>query len=164
MKTGCCSQTCLTRTILGGIIFLCWTLAGCAGMNADLDMVKSMSAGTMDRQEEITALELHRLLTDHFGRVFIKLSDTRYILPDNGKVATLSRVRHNADWDCDDYAIAAMVPLRNYAFGVMYITTSNGYRHVVNVFVNRYREIVYWEAQTCQYYRGQFHKPELILF
>lgn len=163
MKTGSC-QTCFTRLILGGIIFLGWTLAGCAGMNADLDRVRSMSAGTIDHQEEITSLDLHRLLTDHFGKVHIKLSDTKYILPDNGKVASLSRVSHNEGWDCDDYAIAAMVPLRNYAFGVMFITTSNGYRHVVNVFVNRFREIVYWEAQTSQYYHGQFHKPELILF
>ena len=68
-------------------------------------------------------------MTGYFGNVFIKLSDAKYALPDNTKVAALSRFHVRQDWDCDDYAIAAMVPMRNYAFGVMYITTP-GERHV----------------------------------
>lgn len=164
MKNKSSKKSGLTSMIHVAVMTSLLLLSGCAGRNADFDMVRSMSNGTIDHQEKITSLELFRLLTEHFGKVFIKLSDTHYTLPDNGKVAQLSKIQHNKDWDCDDYAIAAMVPLRNYAFGTMYVTTAAGSKHVMNVFVNRNREIVYWEAQTNQYYAGQFHKPELILF
>jgi len=164
MKSNTHRKSCVANLIHIAVISSLLLLSGCAGRNADFDMLKSMSNGTIDHHEEITALELFRLLTDHFGEVHIKLSDSSYSLPDNGKVAQLSHIRHNKDWDCDDYAIAAMVPLRNYAFGAMYVTTSSGYKHVLNVFVNRKKEVVYWEAETNQYYAGQFHKPELILF
>lgn len=123
---------------------------------------------------EISAYELHKILTAHFGYVRIKMSDSQYILPDNNQVIQLSAPSRyelygaaksiREKWDCDDYAIAAMAPMRNYAFGVMYITTTNNARHVINVFVNNKKEIIYWEPQTCRYYNGQFYKPELILF
>lgn len=164
MKSNTHRKSCVANLIRIAVISSLLLLSSCAGKNADFDMVRSMSNGTIDHHEEITALELYRLLTDHFGKVFIKLSDTMYTLPDNGKVARLSQIQHNRDWDCDDYAIAAMVPLRNYAFGAMYVTTAGGNKHVLNVFVNHNKEIVYWEAQTNQYYAGQFRKPELILF
>lgn len=155
-------------------VFLAFSLSSCAGTNANIDMLMSMVDGNIDRKEVITSAELHKILTDHFGQVRIKLSDTSYFLPDNGKVAQLTDFVYcsphegfgdrPANWDCDDYAIAAMVPLRNYAFGAMYVTTTNGKPHVLNVFVNLKKEVVYWEPQNCQYADVQFYRPELIIF
>jgi hypothetical protein len=137
--------------------------AACSSHQTDADMLVmanlARNAGT-----EISAHELHKILTGYFGNVFIKLSDAKYALPDNERVAALSQFHSRQDWDCDDYAIAAMVPMRNYAFGVMYITTAQGERHVANVFINQKREVVFWEAQKNELYRGKFHKPELIVF
>ena len=112
----------------------------------------------------ISAHELHRLLSDRFGRVFIKLSDAAYTLPDKQQVAQLSRMGEKEGWDSADYAIAAMVPLRNYAFGAMYTNGGQGSRRVINVFVTRSREIVFWEARNCTSYHGRLEKPELIVF
>ncbi len=154
---------------------VCSLLSSCSsGYDASLDMDMALASGDIDKQEKISARELQEILFSHFGRVSISLTDTEYVLPDNGKVAQLSQSvfldpiggnsgRH-AGWDCDDYAIAALLPLRGYAFGIMFVTTANGDRHALNVFVNYKREIIYWEPQTRQYYQGQFHKPELIIF
>jgi len=114
--------------------------------------------------KSISAYELHKLLTTHFGNVFIKLSDSKYALPSNKYVESMSNFNYREDWDCDDYAIAALVPMRNYAFGAMYITTARGERHVANLFVNQNLELVFWDAQKNEVYRGKFHKPELIIF
>ena len=53
-------------------------------------------------------------------------------------------------WDgtTNDYAIAAMVPLRNYAFGAMFVTLSDGKKRVVNVFVNDKEEVVFWDSKN----------------
>lgn len=136
----------------------------CSYHKTDVDMYVSITNGTMDTQSEITAQELHKILTGYFGNVFIKLSDANYKLPNKAKVAALSHFQVKQDWDCDDYAFAAMVPMRNYAFGMMYITTSEGNRHVANVFINQNREVVFWEPQKNEVYNGKFHKPELIVF
>ena len=74
------------------IVTALFLLAGCAGRNADLDMIRSMSNGNIDRQEQISAVELYKILTDHFGKVLIKLSDSKYTLPDNGKVVQLKKI------------------------------------------------------------------------
>lgn len=138
--------------------------AACATHQTDTSMMVTAPRENRATGSEISALELHKILTGYFGNVFIKLSDAKYTLPDNAKVVALSQFQNRQDWDCDDYAIAAMVPMRNYAFGVMYITTDHGERHVANVFVNQNREIMFWEAQKNEYYHGKFHKPELIVF
>lgn len=136
----------------------------CSYHPTNVDMYVTINNKATPAGNEITAHELHKILTGYFGNVFIKLSDAKYTLPDNARVAELSRFQDRRDWDCDDYAIAAMVPMRNYAFGVMYITTARGERHVANVFVNEKREIMFWEPQKNEYYQGKFHKPELIVF
>ncbi|MHB8810430.1 MAG: hypothetical protein ACYC9M_10510 [Desulfobulbaceae bacterium] len=138
--------------------------AACSYHKTDVEMFVSISHENRGGGNEISAYELHKILTGYFGNVFIKLSDAKYALPDNAKVEALSQFHDRQDWDCDDYAIAAMVPMRNYAFGVMYITTARGERHVANVFVNQNREIMFWEAQKNELYQGKFHKPELIVF
>ena len=138
--------------------------AACSYHKTDVDMFVSISHESRDAGNEISAYELHKILTAYFGNVFIKLSDAKYALPSNSNVTAMSRFHSRQDWDCDDYAIAAMVPMRNYAFGVMYITTARGERHVANVFVNQNREIMFWEAQKNEMYHGKFHKPELIVF
>ncbi len=156
------------------VLLILSLLCSCVGADANDDMMRSIASGDINREDHISARELKQILIAHFGDVKIMFSDPQYVLPDNGKVVQLSNLVHcgtnqgttlkTTDWDCDDYAIAALVPLRNYAFGAMFVTTSNGIRHALNVFVNHKREVVYWEPQTCQYYRGQFYKPELILF
>jgi hypothetical protein len=138
--------------------------AACSYHKTDVDMFVSISHDANNVGSEISAHELHKILTAYFGNVFIKLSDAKYALPANSKVAAMSRFQSRQDWDCDDYAIAAMVPMRNYAFGMMYITTAKGDRHVANVFVNQNREVMFWEAQKNELYNGKFHKPELIVF
>lgn len=160
--------------LLGAGILLLGLLTSCATHEAEFDMMRSMANGDINREKIISATELQQILYDHFGRVQIRFSDTEYTLPDNGKVAQLGGTGHcepghdnvirPKDWDCDDYAIAALVPLRNYAFGAMFVTTENGRRHALNVFVNYKKEVVYWEPQTCQYFHGRFYKPDLILF
>lgn len=147
-------------------------LAGCAGSNAGMDMIRAKANGNIEKTARISAQELGRILNTHFGTVDVKFTDNEYILPDNGKVAELSNSANCGSgpdnladgWDCDDYAIAAMVPLRNYAFGTMYVKTASNGRHAMNVFVNRNMEVVYWEPQTCDYYHGTFYKPDLIFF
>lgn len=154
------------------VFFMLILLTGCAGTTARMDMLMSRANGTINQSEKISAEELYSIICNHFGKVNVKLIDDEYTLPDNGKVSELSEnaaVQNNDDptvsnWDCDDYAIAAMVPLRNYAFGAMYVKTASGRRHAMNVFVNRNREVVYWEPQARDYYRGRFHKPDLIIF
>lgn len=165
----------LKKTMVYFGAFLCsLLLISCGGTNANMDMLMSMANGNIQKEQVISSEELHKILTEHFGPVRIKLSDSQYSLPDNGKVAQLEDFIHcspyasqadkPANWDCDDYAIAAMVPLRNYAFGAMYVTTTEGKHHVMNVFVNYKKEVVYWEPQTCQYSDEQFYAPELIIF
>ncbi len=154
----------MKTTIQAVIMISLLLLAGCGGVNTLQRGQLSSPDRVVAHQDEITALELYRLLTEYFGDVVIKLSDSKYMLADNRQVAQLCKIRHNPDWDCDDYAIAALVPLRNYAFGAMFVITADGYRHALNIFVNRNREIFFWEPQTNQYYAGQFRKPELILF
>lgn len=150
-------------------------LGACSGYNIDYSLVtEGIQEVNQQATVRVSAYELHQILTSHFGYIRIKLSDSTYILPANQQVRQLSaHARYNmygasdeirAGWDCDDYAIAAMAPLRNYAFGAMYITTTEGYRHVINVFVNDRKKVVYWEPQTCSYYQGQFYAPELIIF
>ena len=139
-------------------------LSACSYHKTDVDMFVSITNESRDAGNEISALELHKILTAYFGNVFIKLSDAKYALPSNSNVTAMSSFNVRQGWDCDDYAIAAMVPMRNYAFGVMYITTAKGDRHVANVFVNQNREIMFWEPQKNEFYRGKFHKPELIVF
>jgi len=163
-----------TMVTLPAMLFLSFLLASCGGHNARIDMLLSMVFGTIDKQEMISAEELKQVLVNHFGKVNIQFSASQYILPDNGKVVQaedfaycnpdtgdLARPRN---WDCDDYAAAAMVPMRTYAFGTMYVTTVGGGRHALNVFVNRKREVKYWEPQECDYYYGRFYKPKLIVF
>lgn len=159
--------------ILSALLILT-LLTGCAGSDARLDLARSRANGTIERTSQVTAQELYQIITRHFGRVNVKFIDSTYLLLDNGKVVELSEdaiqspdsneLTRGARWDCDDYAIAAMVPLRNFAFGAMYIKTEGGTRHAINVFVNVKREVVYWEPQTKDYYRGRFHKPDLIVF
>ena len=156
------------------VLILPVLLSSCTGFDAQFDMRMSVASGTLEKHDKISAQELHEILTAHFGRVVISLTDSEYTLPDNGKVVQLSdspycdplsgHAARPAGWDCDDFAIAAMVPLRRYAFGTMFVTTANGSRHVLNVFVNHEREVKYWEPQNCQYYSGQFYRPELIFF
>ncbi|GAB4346987.1 MAG: hypothetical protein Kow0089_24520 [Desulfobulbaceae bacterium] len=155
--------------ILASLLFL----SGCVETSARVDLVMARANGTIEKYEKITGDELVAILTRHFGPVEIKAVDREYKLPDNGKVAELSgrlsTMMTGLDaakkqWDCDDYAIAAMVPLRNYAFGTMYVKTESGRRHALNVFINRNKEIVYWEPQTNDYYKGRFYKPDLIIF
>lgn len=150
------------------------SLPACGVHEAEFDMMRSISSGAINIEQVVSAEELRRILYGHFGRVQIRFSDSQYMLPDNGKVAQLGGTGHCEpghdnvirpdDWDCDDYAIAALVPLQNYAFGAMFVTTESGRRHALNVFVNYQREVVYWEPQTCEYFRDRFYKPELILF
>lgn len=121
----------------------------------------------------ISAYELHKMLTDRFGFVSIKLSDAQYLLPDSAMIDQLKNsggcsMQTSSDgrerWGDDDYAIAAMVPMRNYAFGTVFLETSDGEKKVLNVFINSNREIVYWEAKTCRYYEGRLDKAEFMLF
>ena len=146
------------------VILLLLLTTSCSYTSTNLAL-HGPAAGVQNRvARNISAHELHRLLTDHFGTIFIKLSDAKYALPDNEQVAKLSRVQGKEEWDPSDYAIAAMVPLRNYAFGAMYTSADNGRREVLNIFVNSKREIVYWQAQNGASYRGIINKPELIVF
>jgi len=138
--------------------------AACSYHKTDVDMFVSISHESRNAGNEISAHDLHKILTGYFGNVLIKLSDAKYTLANNAKVAALGQFQVRRGWDCDDYAIAAMVPMRNYAFGMMYITTEGGDRHVANVFINQNREIMFWEPQKNEYYHGKFHKPELIVF
>lgn len=177
MKTlNCITEGGPARTLLSAaMIMVCFLVSSCAsGYDASLDMDMAIASGEIEKQEKISAHELQEILVSHFGRVIISVTDDEYVLPDNGKVAQLSRSvfldpvggnsgRHSG-WDCDDYAIAALLPLRSYAFGVMFVTTASGVRHALNVFVNYKKEVIYWEPQTRQYYQGQFHRPELIIF
>jgi hypothetical protein len=159
------ASTALVRGLVVAFVMVQLFLsAACSYHKTDVDMFVSITNENRDGGNEISALELHKILTAYFGNVFIKLSDAKYALPANSKVSAMSRFTARQDWDCDDYAIAAMVPMRNYAFGVMYITTAKGERHVANVFVNQNREIMFWEPQKNEFYHGKFHKPELIVF
>lgn len=172
------SKRTATRTLkktfaVPAVMILLFLFAGCAGTSSDMDRLMARTQGTINQSEKISADELYRIICNHFGRVNVKMIDNEYTLPDNGKVAELAGnatrlpwddLTEKDDWDCDDYAIAAMVPLRNYAFGAMYVKTASGSRHAMNVFVNRNREVFYWEPQTRDYYRGRFHKPDLIIF
>ena len=129
-----------------------------------MNTIDKNSENEISVENEISAYDLHKLLTTYFGSVFIKLSDAKFTLPSNAEVRKNSVFLIRRDWDCDDYAFAAMVPMRNYAFGMMYITTEKGSKHVANLFVNQNREVVFWDAQKNEIYTGKFHKPELIIF
>lgn len=153
----------LARGLVVAFVMAQFFLSAACSYHTDVDMLVLANAAR-NAGNEISAQELHKILTAYFGNVVIKLSDAKYALADNTKVAALSRFNVRQDWDCDDYAIAAMVPMRNYAFGMMYITTAKGERHVANVFINQNREIMFWEAQKNEFYHGKFHKPELIVF
>ncbi len=150
-------------------------LSGC-GCHATVDRWQSKMTGDIDKQGKISAQELRKILIDHFGMTRIVLTDKVYILPDNGKVSDIqseefvycnaqaSDLSRPMDWDCDDYAAASVVPMRNYSFGTMYVTTEGGTKHAMNLFVNHRHEVKYWEPQTCQYSYAKFHKPGLIVF
>lgn len=150
-------------------------MTACGGISPDRsDMQLESVARTHGEKEDIiSAYELHKILTDHFGFVGIKLTDANYTLPDNERLAQLKTSDYSQkangakrnDWGSDDYAIAAMVPMRNYAFGTMYTASAAGSNKlVVNVLVNNRREVVYWDAQAGEYYQGEFGSPEFILF
>lgn len=152
------------------ILFL---LTACGGVSSNGNrQLMSVAKPHIEKQDIISAYELHKILTDHFGMVNIKLSDAQYTLPDNGKLSQLSSLEHSSnlnrtgktDWGSDDYAVAAMVPMRNYAFGTMYVASAGGNKQVMNVLVNNHREVVYWDAQAGGSYQGRFDSPEFILF
>jgi hypothetical protein len=139
----------------------------------------SWQPGGMDgvhRQATISATELRKILISHFGLTRIILTDEIYTLPNNGKVSDVANSQfvycneHLGDlarpkgWDCDDFAVAAMVPMRNYAFGTMFAHIKGGKSHALNVFVNQEHEVVLWEPQTCQYSRDQFDRPSIMIF
>lgn len=155
------------------IIF--FLLPGCSGTVTTWQSIAEKAPGHLQESapEIISAYELHKILTSHFGYVSIKLTDASYSLPDNSILARLERISEikkigegmEVDgWSKDDYAIAAMVPMRNYAFGAMIIPGNGNQRQVMNVLVNSKKEVIYWEPQSCQYYQGQVDKPEFILF
>ncbi|GAB4346401.1 MAG: hypothetical protein Kow0089_23750 [Desulfobulbaceae bacterium] len=131
--------------------------------------VRSSVASVND--EIISAYELHKILTDQFGYISIKLSDANYSLPDTDTILQLknsafcdpSGRKGMEGWGSDDFAIAEMVPMRNSAFGTMYVPSPDG-KKVMNILVNRDREIIYWEPVSCQYLQAAIDKPELILF
>ena len=149
-------------------------LSGC-GQHAIVDRWQSKLTGDIDKQEKISARDLRKILIDHFGVTQVILTDDVYTLPDNGKVSDIqskqfaycnaqaSKLFRPIDWDCDDYASAAVVPMRNYAFGTMFVTTTRGTKHALNVFVNRRREVMYWEPQTCQYSYDEFYSPPAMI-
>lgn len=153
-------------------IFL--TMSACSGAvtSGSQTSIKEFRPDNGTQQEVISAYELHRILTDHFGYVTIKLSDVSYKLPDDSKLEQLKNLDFgkpgegigHKEWGGDDYAIAAMVPMRNYAFGAMLISDHQGGKQVMNVLVNRRREVVYWEPRARQYSHARVDKPELILF
>ena len=103
---------------------------------AVVDEWQSKLTGNIDKQGKITAQELRRVLIDYFGLTTIVLTDEKYVLPDNGRVSDIqgkqfayrnpeaSVIFSPMEWDCDDYAAAAVVPMRNCAFGTMFVTTS----------------------------------------
>lgn len=155
------------------VLFMLSLISACVGTGTGSTLSTSApGAQKALAKNMISAYELHKILTDHFGYVSIKLSDVHYALLDNSKIAQLERSGHcgsmNAKeidgWGCDDYAIAAMVPMRNYAFGTVFGSGAGGAKQVVNVLVNVNKEVVYWEPQACRYYHGQFDKPDFILF
>lgn len=121
----------------------------------------------------ISAYELHKILTDHFGFVSIKLSDAQYALPDTGMFEQLKNSKSTRpqngdgtiqDWGDDDYAFAAMVPMRNYAFGTIFFETPQDGKRIMNVFVDSNKKIVYWDAKACKYCEARLDKAEFILF
>ena len=164
------------RVISWLVIVPCILLLSGCGPHATIDRWQSKMTGDIDKQGEITAQDLRKILIDHFGMTRIVLTDETYVLPDNGKVSDIQSDQFaycNAQasdrsrpmgWDCDDYAAAAVVPMRNYAFGTMFVTTTRGTKHAMNLFVNHRHEVKYWEPQTCQYSYAKFHKPGLIVF
>ena len=159
------------RVISWLVIVPCILLLSGCGPHAIIDRWQSKLTGDIDKQGIISAQDLRKIFIDHFGITTVVLTDETYILPDNGKVSDIQSsqfVYCNAQasdlfrpmgWDCDDYAAAAVVPMRNYAFGTMFVRTTRGTKHALNVFVNRKHEVWYWEPQTCQYYYGRFYAP-----
>lgn len=158
-----------TLTVI--ILFL---MTACGGVSPERDLkLVPVAQAHGEKENIISAYELHKILTDHFGFVGIKLSDAHYTLTDNERLTQLKSSDYSQqvngakrnDWGSDDYAIAAMVPMRNYAFGTMYAASAAGHNKlVVNVLVNNRREVVYWDAQAGEYYQGEFGNPEFILF
>ncbi|MEN8199379.1 MAG: hypothetical protein ABFR63_04830 [Thermodesulfobacteriota bacterium] len=156
------------------IVPLTLVLSGC-GNHATVDRWQARASGNLHTQKRISAKALRSILVDHFGVTMIILTDETYVLPDNGKVSDIqsqqftycnaqnSAMYRPKGWDCDDYAAAAVVPMRNYAFGTMFVKTTKGTKHALNVFVNHKHEVMYWEPQTCQYYHEQFYTPPAIL-
>jgi hypothetical protein len=151
-------------------------LSGC-GHYAIIDRWQSKLTGDINKQQKISAQDLRKILINHFGITRVVLTDETYVLPDNGKVSDIQSdqfaycngyahaLLRPIGWDCDDYAAAAVVPMRNYAFGTMFVTTTRGTKHALNVFVNRKHEVLYWEPQRCQYYYDQFYAPpDMIIF
>ena len=153
------------------LVVSCILLLSSCGPHAVVDRWQSKLNGDIDKQETVTAHELRKILIDHFGTTSIVFTGDEYILPDNGKVSDIqsdkfgfcnaqaSKVLRPKDWDCEDFATAAKVPMNKYAFGTMYVTTTSGRKHVLNVFVNRKHEVWYWEPQTCRYYYDRFYAP-----
>ena len=162
----------MKRTLLyaaaASVLFL---MTACGGTTMKTDMTMANARPSTDKQNTISAYELHKILTDHFGFVTIKLSDAQYALADNDKLAQLMSSdyckpnggKEKAGWGSDDYAIAEMVQMRNYAFGTMYASAVDGNKKVMNVLVNNSKKVVSWDPQTCQSYAGIVDKPEFIL-
>lgn len=159
-----------------GLLYFIFLLSSCASFPSQesLNMLIALERiNTINTQPEISAYDLHKILTSRFGHVRIKLSDTVYTLPDNDKVVQLLQPAYDPSYVCNqvgefnwgrtDFAIASMVLLRNYAFGTMFVTASDGDQYVINVFVNNRKEIVLWDPQKSEHYQGQVDVPELIL-
>ncbi len=154
------------------IVFMLFQNSDNVSAKALRDMKMSANTANISKQEIISAYELHKILTDHFGFVNIKLSDANYTLPDVRKLDNLaesnycnpqSKISKN-DWGNDDYAMAALVPMRNYAFGAVYVASADGDQQLMNIYINHSKEVVYMEPKTCENFSGQIDKPEFIFF
>ena len=163
----------IERMALGtAVLSMLFLLAACGGTTTKSAGLTTKPRPKIEKHEIISAYELHKILTDHFGFINIKLSDVQYALTDNSKLDQLSASDYcklnggvgKENWGGDDYAIAGMVPMRNYAFGTMYNSSVDGNKKVMNVLVNNEKKVVYWEPKACQMYAGNFENPEFILF
>jgi len=160
----------LALTILFQIILL----SACGAQNDAIESMMSAAPLNSGPQKMISAQELHRVLFNQFGNVNFQLSDSRYILPDQQKLAQLENsdfapqhgdvMSGTRQWDCNDYATAAMVPMRNYAFGTMYVTSADGSRHVRNVYINQNHKVEFWEPPQCQPDNSVMSETKLIVF
>jgi len=176
-KTSYSRKNRMLSLIVAALSFL-FLNSGCA-TSSSVDRWKSELAEEIGQQRTISGKDLQKILMFNFGLRKVFLTDQIYILPDNDKVSELQQkqfphctrsistskaIHSHSGWDHDDYAAAAVVPMRNYAFGTMYIENTNGTMHAINVFVNSKHEVWYWEAQTCQYSSERLHSPKMVIF